>query len=290
MALHSPHSATTNLYVYAEKNNNGTDSSFSDPIYHCRPSILRRRDSVHRHLVCVAAAEKGELVRCTGWDVVSSLDDSILNPRLVLCLHLGAIVALVASILDLAQILVRGEQNVNQGTDFGAVTGLTNTREVLFGLSFGFQFVFYWAFVSQPPVGERLSRNVRHSGSWRRWGTTGLVIQCLSLAGCLAIPPLQILYRVVNSLDKKGTIYNLLGGLQIGLSMLFFLKSLYSIIFWAPGTSNILSKQKAIVVSIPVLASMLTSMWLGVGNVAECTSLRCQHNRYIDIATFSRFH
>lgn len=189
----------------------------------------------------------------------------------MLCIHLGAICAFVGSILDIVQILVRGENAVNNGTDLGSVTAITTTREVFFSISFGFQFVFYWAFVSQPPVGELPApRGVRHSGSWEHWGIIGLIVQFTSLAASMVIPLLQILYRTVDEFENKGTLYNVTGAIQIVLSILFFLKLMYGVCIWAPRTTNVLSKQKAIIVSIPVLASMLISMWLGVGNVAEC--------------------
>lgn len=245
----------------------------SGPVHSCGPSVLRCGDSVTRHFCRVPFAKEGELV----WLVVCKYCGYVdiyfyrTNFRLVLCLHLGAICALVGSILDLIQILIRGEQAVNEGTDLGSVEGITTTREVFFAVSFGFQFIFYWAFVSQPPIGERpVSRGVRHSGSWERFGATGIITRYLSLAASLAVPLLQILYRNVNSFDMKGVLYDIAGGVQIALSMLFFLKLLHGVCVWAPRTSNILSKQKAVLVSIPVLTSMLISMWLGIGNVAEC--------------------
>ncbi|KAI0932364.1 hypothetical protein AcW1_000488 [Taiwanofungus camphoratus] len=206
---------------------------------------------------------------------------------LVFCLHMSVIVAFVASILDLVQILVRGRFAVDEGLELNSVSGLITSREVGYALSFGLRFLYFWGFVAQPPPGEIPPKgNVIHSGSWRRWGITGVILEWSALTATLAIPVLQILYRNVDVLHKFGPVYIVEGALQIGLSAAFILKIVLNC--WARMLANpeAAPARKTILSYSPMISALVLSMWIGIGNIAMFEFTETVLGRFLQAVEF----
>ncbi|KZT06831.1 uncharacterized protein LAESUDRAFT_759008 [Laetiporus sulphureus 93-53] len=188
---------------------------------------------------------------------------------LILCLHLSIIVAFISAILDLVQLLVRGSEAVDDALDLTSVTGLITVREVGYALSFGLRFLFFWGFVAQPPPGEARSMgNVRHNGSWNRWGAIGIVLEISTLALVLVDPVLQVIYRVVTSLHKIGPLYEVESAIQAVLSAVFILKLLLN--SWVRWTVNgdVPPTLKTIGNYSAMILALLISALIGIGNLA----------------------
>ncbi|KAK0198485.1 hypothetical protein F5146DRAFT_1019786 [Armillaria mellea] len=157
-----------------------------------------------------------------------------------LYLYLSALLAFTASIFDLSQLLARGSFNVVRGYDADSVRGLINTREVSLALSAGFRFMFFWTFVAERPRGEPppvlgkaeyVPRYHAHSASWQRWGYLGFILKWGLLALTVAIPIMQIIWRIVQR--QVGLIYTVESTIEVVASSLFILK-LFLNIFLSP--------------------------------------------------------
>ncbi|KAK0478529.1 hypothetical protein IW261DRAFT_1483904 [Armillaria novae-zelandiae] len=157
-----------------------------------------------------------------------------------LYLYLSALLAFTASIFDLSQLLARGSFNVVRGYDAGSVRGLINTREVSLALSVGFRFMFFWTFVAERPRGEPppilgkaeyVPRYHAHSASWQRWGYLGFILKWGLLALTVAIPIMQIIWRIVQR--QVGLIYTVESTIEVVASSLFILK-LFLNVFLSP--------------------------------------------------------
>ncbi|PBK77179.1 hypothetical protein ARMSODRAFT_265805 [Armillaria solidipes] len=157
-----------------------------------------------------------------------------------LYLYLSALLAFTASIFDLSQLLARGSFNVVRGYDADSVRGLIDTREVSLALSVGFRFMFFWTFVAERPRGEPppilgkaeyVPRYHAHSASWQRWGYLGFILKWGLLALTVAIPIMQIIWRIVQ--DQFGLIYTVESTIEIVASSLFILK-LFLNVFLSP--------------------------------------------------------
>jgi hypothetical protein len=106
-----------------------------------------------------------------------------------------------AAILDLSQLLQRGEGAVQAGID--ASPPIIIIREVALSLAPGFLFLFFWFYVALPPRGELqapyndqpYSRvlgilsypDAYHCGRWYRWGFLGIFLQWILLAVVIAV-------------------------------------------------------------------------------------------------------
>ncbi|KAH9937556.1 uncharacterized protein B0H18DRAFT_1113375 [Fomitopsis serialis] len=188
---------------------------------------------------------------------------------LLLCLHMSVIIAFVATILDLIQLLIRGAVKVNTNTGLQSVSGLTSVREVGFALSFGLRFLFFWGFVAQPPPGEaRPEYNALHNGSWRRWGLLGLILEMFTLALVLIDPVLQILYRLITSLHQIGPVYEIESTIQVVLSFVFILKILLNCWVKMLVNENALPVRKALAGYSAVITALVVSGLIGIGNIA----------------------
>ncbi|KAF9044840.1 hypothetical protein BDZ89DRAFT_1058937 [Hymenopellis radicata] len=186
-----------------------------------------------------------------------------------LCLYFSALLAFVASIFDLSQILARGSSSVSSGAGIDAVRGLVNTREVALALSLGFRYIFYWAFVSERPQNEPLPfrksesyipRYHAHSNSWQRWGYLGFILKWGLLGLTVAIPTLQIIWRIAQR--EFGVIYMVESTMEIVVSSLFILKLFLNIYlsterpWWRPLVSY-----------VAPIGALSISLGLGVGQL-----------------------
>ena len=151
-------------------------------------------------------------------------------------------------------------------------------RELGFALSFGFRFFFFWVFVSEPPRGELPflplpddrranfisldSESNLHSGSWKRWSYLGFVLKWGLLLMTIAVPVLQGLWRLVDSLNKFGPVYYTEGGIEIVLSAVFILKLLANT-FMSPLTP----RWKTLRDYLPPILALGIGMGVGIGNI-----------------------
>lgn len=149
-----------------------------------------------------------------------------------------------AAIFDLSQVVKRGYSDTLKNLDVSSVQLLIVLRDLSHSFSFGLRFVFFWAFVSEPPRGELPfvsmtdnrrpnfisldSEEIIHSGNWARFRVLGVLVKWLLLAVIIGVVTLQILWRLVTALDDFGPVYFTDAGLQIGLSAVFMLKILYN--------------------------------------------------------------
>ncbi|KAJ6575378.1 hypothetical protein B0H19DRAFT_1254936 [Mycena capillaripes] len=183
-------------------------------------------------------------------------------------LYTSSLLAFVAAILDLSQVLLRGTVNTDQGLGLSTVTGIVDTREVLLALSFGFRYLYLWAFVAQRPryeprprtqVDPLFSETYLHSASWERWGAPGFVLKFALLGSVISIPILQIIWRIATGFS---TVYIAEATIQIAVSVLLIAKLMLNLFlstvspWWRPFTPYI----------IPIIALMI-STGIGTGNL-----------------------
>ncbi|KAF7302729.1 hypothetical protein HMN09_00907800 [Mycena chlorophos] len=176
-------------------------------------------------------------------------------------LYASSLFAFGGAIFDISQILERGIDATNENAALGTVTGLIDAREVAFALAFGTRYLYLWAFVAQRPRHEPRSviGDALHSASWLRWGVPGLLLKFGLLGAVLAIPILQILWRIDTG---NSPVYTTESALQIGVSILLLAKLLLNLFlstvcpWWRPFVPYI----------VPVLA-LLVNAGLGTGNV-----------------------
>lgn len=184
---------------------------------------------------------------------------------IVICLHVSALFAFGAAILDLSQILARGRNN--NGLEGSSITALINTREVGLALSVGFRFLFFWLLVAEPPRGERVLPPVEgayrargHSADWGRWGILGFLLKWSLLALTISIPIIQIIWRIAQR--RFDVIYMVESTIEIVVSALFILKVMLNLFlsplepWWRPFRSY----------SAPLIG-LLINLGIAVGNL-----------------------
>jgi hypothetical protein len=180
----------------------------------------------------------------------------------------------VAAILDLTQVLLRGATNTDRGLDLADVTGIIDTREVILALAFGFRYLYLWAFVAQRPryeprprtqIDPLFSEIYLHSASWERWGAPGFVLKYALLGAVISIPILQIIWRIVTGFSA---VYIAESTIQIAVSVLLIAKLMLNLFlstvapWWRPFTPYIL----------PIMGLMI-STGIGAGNLLLCKSI-----------------
>lgn len=191
-------------------------------------------------------------------------------------LFASSLLAFAAAILDLSQILARGDVNTDKEVGLDRVSGLINAREIFLALSVGFIYILFWTLVAQCPPGEstRLlvdingrhrARDPSHSASWRRWGFIGITLKWISLLASISIPLLQMLWRIVTSQRKYGNLYVAESTIETVVSAIFILKLLLNI-YLCPLPSRWRSSGRY----VTSIFSLIISAGLGVGNLIIC--------------------
>jgi len=188
-----------------------------------------------------------------------------------LYLYISLFLAFGAAIFDLGHILgeVRPSVLITIHNDNKTISGLVITREVGFALSLGFLFIFLWHLVAQCPHNEKhssstvsLDRPPVHSASWKRWGVVGFILQWALLVSSLAIPVLQVVWRISPPPIRFGTLYIAEATIEIVVSALFILKILLNLYisqltpWWRPLRAN-----------LAPLVALGISTGLGLGNL-----------------------
>ncbi|KAH9944501.1 uncharacterized protein BXZ73DRAFT_87385 [Epithele typhae] len=177
--------------------------------------------------------------------------------RWVFCIHVAILLAFLAGVLDLAQILLR----------VPPAYGIITAREIFYAMSNSLRFLFYWGFVAMIPLGETIPEgNIAHSGSWRRWGTLGIFLKWITVFVQVVMFVLQLLYRNITSLGQIGPVYETEATLEIILSAFFILKLLMNTLSVMPTRATRQSKGKMLVQYSPIIVTLLFSLWIAVGN------------------------
>ncbi|KAG2061985.1 hypothetical protein BDR06DRAFT_1016007 [Suillus hirtellus] len=188
----------------------------------------------------------------------------------VVSLYFSVLLSFAAVVIDLTRIFIYALTQVT-------VQPLITAREVLLALSLGLRFLCYWLYVSEPPIGEPrppacqdrwnnfltlgFQHNI-HSGSWSRWGVSGLYAKVALLATIPAITALQIIWRLIQRYHIYGAVYAVNVTLEIVVSLLLLLKLLVNTI---PTSSTTRSHTFGEYV-FPILALMF-NIGISVGNL-----------------------
>ena len=197
---------------------------------------------------------------------------------------MSVLLAFIAALLDLSQILHRGSRGSGSGRDGDTNSaGLIVVREIGFALSVGLRFFFFWLFVAEPPRGEKVKpvpydpetnffvyafKEPDHSSAWGHWGRTGMILRWLLLAMTFVITFLQMVWRLVSSNRFMGPVYTAESTLEIIASVIFILKLvLNTLITTTLPRSRMVRRYSTMVVTL------IFSIGLGIGNVAVCKSL-----------------
>lgn len=146
---------------------------------------------------------------------------------------------------------------------------LTIIREVLYSISSGLRFLFYWVFVSQPPFCEQDSAPFLsiHSGSWQRWGITGSFLRWATLAASLSVLVFQVLWRTVPLMHDFGPVYDIDGAVEITTSAIFIVKLLLNVLL-----VEVSSRRQTLWQYTSVFSALSINMAIGIGNLMQCES------------------
>ncbi|KAI0639267.1 hypothetical protein C8Q77DRAFT_1152255 [Trametes polyzona] len=185
----------------------------------------------------------------------------------VFCLHLSVLLAFLAALFDLSQLLIRGREAVDLGLNTAGMQGLITAREVFYSFSDGLRFLFYWGFVATIPLGETMPEGTTlHSGSWQRWGMLGTILKWSTVVLVILITILQLVYRDVAAFEKIGPVYETEATLEIITSAIFILKLLLNTWTRFQVGSTAPTKGAMLVQYAPVIVALLFSLWIAVGN------------------------
>ncbi|KAG1867916.1 hypothetical protein DFJ58DRAFT_117324 [Suillus subalutaceus] len=188
----------------------------------------------------------------------------------VVSLYFSVLLSFAAVVIDLIQIVIRDLTQVT-------VQPLITAREVLLALSIGLRFLFYWLYVSEPPIEEPQppsfqdrwnnfltlsSQDNIHSGNWARWGVSGSYAKVALLATIPAIVALQIIWRVIQQYHNYGPVYAVNVTLEVIVSILLLLKLLFNTV----QTSSIARSHTFREYGFPILALMF-NIGISAGNL-----------------------
>lgn len=175
-----------------------------------------------------------------------------------------------AAVVDLARISLRHDNSGRVRTDTEKITqALITARETLSSVAAGLRFLYFWAFVAQPPLCEQGSGSFLrlHSGSWLHWGLTGTVLRSTTLLASISILVLQLLWRLVKPLHGFGPVYNVESALEITASAIYMVKLLLNSTIVEPTC-----RRETLWQYSTALFALLINLGVGVGNLLECES------------------
>lgn len=171
-----------------------------------------------------------------------------------------------AAILDLARIsLLHDNTGPERHVTKGVTHSLITVREGLSSASAGLRFLYFWAFVSQPPLCELGTDSFLrlHSGSWLHWGLTGRVLRWATLTSSIAILVLQAVWRLMTR--QSGPVYDIESSLEISTSVVYIVKLfLNSLIVEQHCRRQTLWQYSA------TLFALLINLGVGIGNLLLC--------------------
>jgi hypothetical protein len=172
------------------------------------------------------------------------------------------------ALTDLGQLYLRHAYSIEYPSP-QAFHSLSIIRELLFSISSGLRFLFYWVFVSQPPLCEQDSAPFLsfHSGSWQRWGIAGSVLRLTTLSASFFVFLFQLLWRVVPLVHKFGPVYDIEGTVEITTSAIFIVKLLLNVLLVEEP-----SRRQTLWQYSSVISALFINMAIGIGNLAYCES------------------
>lgn len=201
--------------------------------------------------------------------------------RFVASLHAAVVLAFAGAVLDLIQLLARGKHSTAAVQNVNPFLALIIAREVTYALSFGLRFVFYWGFVGSPPMGSKdKDAYDLHSGSWGRWGVTGLVLQWALVVATLAITAIQVAFRVYTPLQSLNAVQDTEGALEACVSAVLILKLFLNVYLAALDSYGAIRRLHLFLRYLPVIVALVISAAVGVGNVIERESCRALSDAY----------
>ncbi|KAH9022944.1 hypothetical protein EDB85DRAFT_1992814 [Lactarius pseudohatsudake] len=167
------------------------------------------------------------------------------------------------AVTDLGIIYLRHTHSTDSPTQ-RLISSLTIIREVLYSIASGLRFLFYWVYVSRPPLCEQGSARFLgiHSGCWLRWGVMGSFLRWTTLAASLSVPVLQILWRTVYVMHEFGPVYDIEGAMEITTSAIFIIKLLLNVFLVEAS-----SRRQTLYQYSSVVSALLINMGIGVGNL-----------------------
>jgi hypothetical protein len=172
----------------------------------------------------------------------------------------------------------------NQSLNEGVIKFLTTIREVLIGIATGLRFLFFWAYVSQPPLCEQASASflTMHSGNWLRWGLTGSLLRMSTLVASVAVLILQSLWRTSKDLneskdlDRFGAVYFIDSGVEITASSIFIVKLILNVMIVEARC-----RRQTLWQYLATMLALFINMGIAIGQVVVCKSFTKEHARRI---------
>lgn len=251
----------------------GCGTALGHPFHICGdPSV--------RYICVVFCYEKGAPVSAVVLCLVLCLLLPLLPRRSAVWLFSSVLLAFVAAVLDLGQTLADG---VAMNTTFKASEPVIKAREVLFALSIGFRFLFYWSYVAEPPTKDRSAASTErfqrikfltlecthepHSGSWMRWGSPGKLLGAGLLIAIITITALQIVWRVVPQFHQYSNVYGADAALELLVSFLLLLKLLLNTVTHNSPDSMLVHTFRECLAPI---SGLLVNIAIGVGGLLYC--------------------
>lgn len=147
--------------------------------------------------------------------------------------------------------------------------GLIIAREVMYSLSFGSRYLSLWGYVATSPFGRCDKDNKLHSGSWERWGITGMVLKWFLLLATLAITLMQIVYRIYTPLQQNDAFFEAEGALESSVSVILMLKLLLNIYLGSLDSFGAMTRLHILFRYAAVLLALVFSLVIGIGNVLD---------------------
>jgi drug/metabolite transporter superfamily protein YnfA len=191
----------------------------------------------------------------------------------------SVLIGFFSAIIDLARVCFEHQNQIlSRTTSQGLIQVLLIFSGALVSVATGLRFLFFWAYVSQPPLCEQGSASFlsMHSGSWLHWGWTGSLLRWSTLSASLMILILQSLWRTAKHFHKFGPVYDIDGALEITASAIYMVKLLLNaMIVEAPCRRQTLWQYST------TMLALFINMGIGVGNLIECKPFPQEHVRRI---------
>jgi hypothetical protein len=158
-------------------------------------------------------------------------------------------------------------------TSLKPVEPLIIGRDLIFSISMGFRFLFFWCLAGLPSVtgpqniifpSEVQSVTDLPTYSWELWGAVGSVLKWLSLLATVGIVVLQVLWRMVDAFSKRGPVYAAECIIEIALSVLF-ISVLLSNIIYSPRP-----RSQAFISYLAPIVAFLFGAGVAAGNIFSC--------------------
>lgn len=195
-------------------------------------------------------------------------------------LFFSTLLAFVAAVLDLGQTLADG---IGINTTFKASEPVITAREVLFALSIGFRFLFYWSYVAEPPRKDLSAASTQrfqitrfptlksihkpHIGSWMHWGLPGELLGLGLLIAITTITALQIVWRVVPQFHQYSNVYATDAALELLVSFLLLLRLLSNTVTLDSPDGMLVHTFRECLAPI---SGLLVNIAIGVGGLLYC--------------------